>query len=96
MPNNTANDQPPSQTQIVRYAAIATGPFYNTSTPIPPAHPLEAIGDAIKLQLDELDAVFLVRIVVTLTPDADPTIAVDITEYDGDEAERMIKDKAPS
>ncbi len=93
MPNNTANDQPPAPPQIVRYAAIATGPFYNTSTPIPPADPVEAIRDAIKLQLDELDAVYLVRIVVTLTPNAEPTIAVDVTEYDGDEAERIAKEK---
>ena len=91
---NTANSQPPAPAQLIRYAAIATGPFYNTSTPIPPAHPVEAIRDAIKLQLDELDAVFLVRIAVTLAPDTEPTIAVDVTEYDGDEAERMIKDKA--
>ena len=94
--SNTANDQPPAQTQIVQYAAMATGPFYNTSTPKPHAKQATAMRDAAKLQADELYSIILVKIVVTLTPDAQPTIAVEMTEYDGDEAQRIIYGETPS
>ena len=66
--SNTANPEPSPRTQIVRYTAMATGPFYNTASTSGHTTQRKAMKEAADLQLDELYSIIVATVTVTIEP----------------------------
>jgi hypothetical protein len=92
MTSNTANDQTPAPTPTVRYAALATGPYVTTITNSTYANQVDAIDEVVGLMgHDEVYSVVVAKVTVQPRENSEPTIAINMAEYDGDEAARLIR-----
>lgn len=91
--SNTANDQTPAPPPTVRFGAMATGPFYNTMTTSGHKKEKDAIKEAVDLQLDELYSVVVAKVTVQPGENGEPNITIDMTEYESDEAKRILRSR---
>jgi hypothetical protein len=78
------------------YTAITTGPSYMTQSK-PNEDPTEALREAMELQLEETYEAFVVKIEIDfsrITEEFD--VKTSVTQYEGDEAQRIIDGDTPS
>lgn len=93
--SNTANDQAPAPPPIVRFGAIATGPYISTVTNSTYADQVDAMDEVVGLMGDdEVYSVVVAKVTVQPGENGKPAITINMADYDGDEAARIIRNRA--
>jgi hypothetical protein len=78
------------------YTAITTGPSYMTQSK-PNEDSTEALREAMELQLEETYEAFVVKIDVDFSLITEMfDVETSVTQYEGDEAQRIIDGETPS
>ena len=78
------------------YTAITTGPSYMTQSK-PNEDPTAALREAMELQLEETYEAFVVKIEIDYSLSNETfDVKTSATQYEGDEAQRIIDGEIPS